>query len=227
MKTAFGMFLSAVTIACCAQAATIVCGGSGPGHLQGIACDGEAIYWCFTKRLVKTNLSGTELLSVDVPGHSGDICVHNGKVYIATDEGLYVREDNFKQEVRVYDAATLQRVAVYNIDADCAEKNVHVSSIEYANGRFYLAMGQDSSSTDEKNYVFEYNPSFELVAVHELATGNTQYGLQTIAFHDDKFYVGTYSGANVPASAFICDSEFKGFVPCSIPAAEEIGRAHV
>ena len=43
---------------CSARAETITCGGDGPLHLQGVACDGEAIYWCFTTRLVKTDLTG-------------------------------------------------------------------------------------------------------------------------------------------------------------------------
>lgn len=211
-----------LSAACAAYSETITCGGDGPRHLQGVTCDGSAIYWSYTTRLVKTDLTGAQLAAVDVPGHSGDLCVHLGKVYIATEEGRYVRESNFKQEVRVYDAATLNLLKKYNIDADCAAKGLLSSSIEYANGRFWLAMGQESGSTDTKNYVLEYTPSFELVATHELQTGNTQYGLQTIAYHDGKFYVGTYSGANVPASAFICDSDFQGFVPSTIPAAEGV-----
>ena len=211
-----------LSAACAAYSETITCGGDGPRHLQGVTCDGSAIYWSYTTRLVKTDLTGAQLAAVDVPGHSGDLCVHLGKVYIATEEGRYVRESNFKQEVRVYDAATLNLLKKYNIDADCSAKGLLSSSIEYANGRFWLAMGQESGSTDTKNYVLEYTPSFELVATHELQTGNTQYGLQTIAYHDGKFYVGTYSGANVPASAFICDSDFQGFVPSTIPAAEGV-----
>ena len=196
---------------------------SGAKHLQGVACDGEAIYWSFTTSLVKTDLTGAnKLAEVEVPSHSGDLCVHRGKVYVATEEGRYVRESNFKQEVRVYDAATLNLLKKYNIDADCAAKGLLSSAIEYANGRFWLAMGQEEGSTDTKNYVLEYTPSFEYVATHELATGNTQYGLQTIAYHDGKFYIGTYSGANVPASAFICDSDLQGFVNSTIPAAEGV-----
>ena len=210
--------------ACSVQADAITNGvSSGAYHLQGIACDGEAIYWSFTTSLVKTDLTGTnKLAEVEVPMHSGDLCVHRGKVYVATDEGMFVRQNNLKQEIRVYDAATLQRVKIYNIDADCASHGFHVSAIEYANNRFWLAMGRNEDSTDTKNYVMEYTPSFEYVATHELATGNTQYGLQTIAYHDGKFYIGTYSGENVPASAFICDSDSQGFVNSTIPAAEGV-----
>ena len=204
------------------NADTITCGGDGPSHLQGVACDGTYVYWSFTTRLVKTDLAGTLIAAVDVAGHSGDLCVHDGKVYVATDEGMFVRESDFKQEVRIYDSSTLAFVKKFNIDADCAAKSLHASAIEYANGRFWLAMGQAEGSTDTKNYVMEYTPSFDLVATHELPTGNTQYGLQTIAYHDGKFYIGTYSGANVSAGAFICDSSISGFVPSTIPADEGV-----
>ena len=224
MKKCLITFCFACAAVCAVQADSITNRvSSGAYHLQGVACDGEAIYWSFSTSLVKTDLTGTnKLAEVEVPMHSGDLCVHRGKVYVATDEGMFVRETNLKQEIRVYDANTLQRVKIYNIDADCTSHGFHVSAIEYANNRFWLAMGRNEDSTDTKNYVMEYTPSFELVATHELATGNTQYGLQTIAYHDGKFYVGTYSGANVPASAFICDSDFQGFVNSTIPAAEGV-----
>ena len=122
--------------ACTLHSETITCGGDGPYHLQGVVCDGSAIYWCYTQRLVKTDLTGAQLAAVDVPGHSGDLCVHLGKVYVATEEGRYVRQSNFKQEVRVYDAATLNLLKKYNIDADCVPRGFLSSGIEYANGRF-------------------------------------------------------------------------------------------
>ena len=128
----FGLFF-ALGAAVAVNADTITCGGDGPSHLQGVACDGTSIYWSFTTRLVKTDLAGTLIAAVDVAGHSGDLCVHNGNVYVATDEGMFVRESNFKQEVRIYDAATLRLTKTFNIDADCAAKSLHASAIEYAN----------------------------------------------------------------------------------------------
>ena len=128
-KSLFAICFVCAAAMCSARAETITCGGDGPLHLQGVACDGEAIYWCFTTRLVKTDLTGAQLAAVDVPGHSGDLCVHLGKVYVATEEGRYVRASNFKQEVRVYDAATLNFLKKYSIDADCVPRGFLSSGI--------------------------------------------------------------------------------------------------
>ena len=196
--------------------------GTATYHLQGVACDGEALYWCYSSKLIKTDLTGTNLLAeVEVPMHSGDLCVHNGKLYVATDEGLYVRESNLKQEVRVYDAATLALNRVYNLDADFGPRGFEVSCIEYANGRFWLGAGMPETMVDEKNYVLEYTPSFDLVAVHELATGNNKYGIQTICHHDGKLYLGCYAGTpNTGANTYVCDAGANGFVPTSIGGSE-------
>ena len=220
MKRLLMMVAAFCAVACAVHAETITCGGDGPYHLQGVACDGSSIYWCYTTRLVKTDLTGAQLAAVDVPGHSGDLCVHLGKVYVATEEGRYVRESNFKQEVRVYDAATLNLLKKYNIDADCVPRGFLSSGIEYANGRFWLAVGLEENVVDEKNYVLEYTPSFDLVAVHELETGNTQYGIQTIAYHGGKFFLGTYAGTSGAAGSFVCDSNVRGAVRVGIGGSE-------
>ena len=186
-----------LSAACAAYSETITCGGDGPRHLQGVTCDGSAIYWSYTTRLVKTDLTGAQLAAVDVPGHSGDLCVHLGKVYIATEEGRYVRESNFKQEVRVYDAATLNLLKKYNIDADCAAKGLLSSSIEYANGRFWLAMGQESGSTDTKNYVLEYTPSFD-----SSPRMNCKRAIRSTAFRPLPIMTASFTLAPTPARTF-------------------------
>ena len=219
-----GMLLAVVAaVTSVAGAKTIVCAEAGPCHLQGVACDGEAIYWSFTTRIVKTDLTGSHVLAgVDVPMHSGDLCVHRGEVYVATDEGMFVRSSGLKQEVRVYDAATLAFNRKYTLNKDMDSRGFHSSCIEYSDGRFWMPAGFDEGSTTEKNYVLEYTPSFDLVAVHELPTGNTQYGIQTIARNGDQFVLGTYSGATVAGGAFVTDLGCKGFVHSSVRASEGV-----
>jgi hypothetical protein len=60
--------------------------------------------------------------------------------------------------------------------------------------------------------VLEYTPSFDLVAVHELETGNTQYGIQTIVYHGGQFFLGAYAGTSGVSGSFVCDSGMKGAV---------------
>ena len=48
----------ALVAAFAVNADTITCGGDGPSHLQGVACDGTSIYWSFTTRLVNNSSAG-------------------------------------------------------------------------------------------------------------------------------------------------------------------------
>src|SRR5690606_29746611 len=67
----------------------VTCEGTYPHHLQGICADDEAIYWSFTTTLVKTNLDGDLLKSVPVANHHGDLCHHDGKLYVAVNLGKF------------------------------------------------------------------------------------------------------------------------------------------
>jgi hypothetical protein len=61
------------------------CEGIYPRHLQGICTnDKDAIYWCWTDFLVKTDTDGHMLQKVPVANHHGDLCFHAGRVYVAT-----------------------------------------------------------------------------------------------------------------------------------------------
>jgi endonuclease/exonuclease/phosphatase family metal-dependent hydrolase len=62
---------------------TVTCEGTYQHHLQGICADKDAIYWCFTTQLVKTDLNGKLLKKVPVANHHGDLCHHDGKLFVA------------------------------------------------------------------------------------------------------------------------------------------------
>ena len=62
----------------------VTCEGTYPHDLQGVCTDEkEAIFWCFTTKLVKTHSSGKITKQDDVANHHGDLCFHKGKVYVA------------------------------------------------------------------------------------------------------------------------------------------------
>lgn len=52
-----------------------------PYHLQGIACDGKAVYWSFSDRILKTDLQGKMLKEQPVAFHAGDLWFQNGRLY--------------------------------------------------------------------------------------------------------------------------------------------------
>jgi len=71
---------------------SIICEGAYDGHLQGVDSDGTNIWWSFTTRLVRTDLKGHVLTSAQVPRHHGDLCVCDGRLYVAVNLGLFNQE---------------------------------------------------------------------------------------------------------------------------------------
>ena len=60
----------------------VICEGTYTHHLQGVCTDErEAIFWCFTSKLVKTDSTGKVIRQIDVAKHHGDLCFHNGTVW--------------------------------------------------------------------------------------------------------------------------------------------------
>ena len=72
-----------------AKLPTIEFTGKHGGHLQGIATDGNAIFWSHSVQLVRTTKDGKETHRVDVKSHHGDLTHHNGRVYVAVEFGQF------------------------------------------------------------------------------------------------------------------------------------------
>jgi len=164
----------------------IRCEGEYPAHLQGIAADREAIYWSFTASLVKTDFTGKVLAAVSVVRHHGDLCVHDGKVYVAVNLTAFNRPcppgKNFVYEYQASDLAFVRR---YPVD----EMIYGAGGIEFANGSFYVVGGLPD--TEKENLVCEYAPDFKFKR-KILLPGWTKRGIQTACFAQDKWFFGTY-----------------------------------
>jgi hypothetical protein len=111
------------------------CDGVFTHHLQGVCADGEFLYWSFTTSLVKTDLTGKVLLKVPVDNHHGDLCLHEGKLYVAVNLGKFNDpEGNADSWVYVYDADSLNEVArhetqdVFTVPAELASARDDSSS---------------------------------------------------------------------------------------------------
>src|SRR5690606_35314489 len=91
----------------------VTCEGTYPKHLQGACTDGEqALFWRFTDRLVKTDPDGKVLEQVPVADHHGDLCHHDGRLYVAVNLGQFNRPEGAADSwVYVYDAETLEKLA--------------------------------------------------------------------------------------------------------------------
>ncbi len=183
--------------ACAAQEAPppeIVCDGRYPdGHLQGLATNGEALYWSFTTTLVKTDLQGKLLMVIPVPNHHGDLCVVGGKVYVAWSNKF--NEPGADSKVYIYAAEDLKLLEVKSIP----EVTFGAGGMDYREERFYLVGGLPEEY--EENYVYEYDLDFRFVKRHVLPSGHTNLGIQTACFHDGYWWFGCYGPGLIKADA--------------------------
>ena len=91
---------------------TARCEGTYAQHLQGICTnERDAIYWCFTDVLVKSDTQGRVLKQVKVASHHGDLCFLRGKVFVAVNLGKFnLPAGQADSWVYVYDGETLKEL---------------------------------------------------------------------------------------------------------------------
>jgi hypothetical protein len=172
-----------------------------PHHLQGICVDTAAIYWCFTTTLVKTDLSGKLLKKVPVANHHGDLCYHDGKLYVAVNLGKFNDpKGNADSWVYVYDAATLKELARHEVQ----EVFHGAGGIGIRNGHFFVVGGLPDGV--EENYVYQYDAKFKFVKKHVIKSGHTHLGIQTATFAHDRWWFGCYGD---PKILLVTDADFQ------------------
>lgn len=200
MKTgpAFLTIVLLATSALSAEFRNVECEGAYRHHLQEVCVDDGAIYWCFTTTLVKTDLKGTVLKQVPVANHHGDLCVHDGKVYVAVNLGRFNRPAGQADSwVYVYNAETLEE-----IDRHETQEVVHgAGGIAYHDGKFIVIGGLPEGT--EENYLYEYDESFTFTKRHILPSGYTRLGIQTATFNNDRWWFGCYG-----SELLVTDTEF-------------------
>jgi len=166
----------------------IECEGTYKQHLQGVCTDDkESIFWCFTSKLVKTDRTGKIQQQFDVQSHHGDLCFHDGKLFVAVNFGQFNRADgNADSWVYVYGAHDLSLVARHSVP----EVFYGAGGIAYHGGKFIVVGGLPPGF--EENYAYEYDPNFKFVKKHLLKSGYTLKGIQTAAYADGHWWFGCY-----------------------------------
>ena len=179
----------------------VTCEGTYQHHLQGICADKEAIYWSFTTTLVKTDLNGKLLKKVPVANHHGDLCFHDGKLFVAVNLGKFNDpKGNADSWVYVYDAATLKELARHEVQ----EVFHGAGGIGIRNGHFFIVGGLPDGV--EENYVYEYDAKFKFQKKHVIKSGHTHLGIQTATFANDRWWFGCYGD---PKILLVTDADFK------------------
>ncbi len=169
------------------------CEGIYPRHLQGICTNSkDTIYWSWTDVLVKTDTKGRILARVPVANHHGDLCFHDGRVYVATNLGKFNKpEGEADSWVYVYDGGTLAELAKHRVP-----EVVHgAGGMEWHNGKFFIVGGLPPDG--QANYLYEYDGSFRFQRRHVLASGYTLMGIQTVAYADGAWWFGCYGKPQV------------------------------
>ena len=202
------LFVTTLFAACAAVAGLpdkIVCEGDYGGHLQGVATDGESIYWSFTVAVVKTDLSGKILVSRTAPSHQGDLCYKDGVVYVAVNRGKFNTEARAVSQVTAYDAKTLEPKWTKPLP----DMPHGAGGMTWKGDRFYIIGGLPLRH--EKNYVYEYTSDFTFVKRHDLDTGFTWMGIQTAAHEDNTFYFGIYGSKGDPSGVLACPDDLSSW----------------
>lgn len=178
----------------------VQCEGTYSHHLQGICVDDEAIYWSFTTQIAKTDLEGKLLKKVPAPNHQGDLCIHDGLVYVAVNLGKFNDpQGNADSWVYVYRADDLSLVAKHEVQ----EAFHGAGGIGYRDGHFFVVGGLPNGY--EENYVYEYDGDFNFIKKHTIPSGHTLLGIQTATFANDKWWFGCYGS---PAILLVTDADF-------------------
>lgn len=179
------------------------CDGVYPRHLQGVCTnERDAIFWCWTDVLVKTDAQGRILKQVPVANHHGDLCYHAGRaVHVAVNLGKF-NEPAGKADswVHVYDGETLTELARHPVP-----ELVHgAGGMAYHDGKFIVVGGLPPGVNE--NYLYEYDEAFRFQRRHVLAGGYTLMGIQTAAFVNGAWWFGCYG---VPKILLRADQQFR------------------
>jgi hypothetical protein len=177
----------------------VLCEGTYKHHLQGVCTDEKSIFWSFTTTLVKTDMEGTLLKQLPVANHHGDLCSHDGKLYVAVNLGKF-NDPEGNADSWVYDAETLRELARH----ETQEVFHGAGGIGYRDGHFFVVGGLPDGV--EENYVYEYNDDFKFLKKHIIQSGHTHLGIQTATLAHDRWWFGCYGD---PKILLVTDSDFQ------------------
>ncbi|MCA9034660.1 MAG: hypothetical protein KDA91_05995 [Planctomycetaceae bacterium] len=188
-------------IVAAASSEVVNCEGRYQHHLQGFCLDANAVYWSFTTTLVKTDRHGKLLHKVPVDNHHGDVCLHEGRLYVAVNLGQFNHPDGKADSwVYVYDASDLRFISRH----ECQQVFHGAGGIAWFRDHFFVVGGLPDAV--EENYVYEYDGAFNFIRKHVIQSGHTHLGIQTATCRNGQWFFGCYGD---PKILLVTDSQFR------------------
>lgn len=175
----------------------VTCEGTYRHHLQGVCTDDKAaIFWSFTTTLVMTNAAGEVLQEIEVENHHGDLCHHEGRIYVAVNLGRFNDpEGKADSWVYVYRVADLGFVEKHQVP----ELVYGAGGMAWHDGKFVIIGGLPEGT--EENYAYVYTPAFEFIERKVIDSGYTRLGVQSLAFAEGHWWFGCYGSRTLKTDA--------------------------
>jgi len=172
---------------------SVECQGRYARHLQGICVDArDAVFWSFTTALVKTDARGKVLKTIPVASHHGDLCYHQGAIYVAVNLGQFNdAAGNADSWGYVYDAADLSFLRKHATPEVCHG----AGGIGVQDGQFIVVGGLPEGVTENRAY--QYDADFRFVKTHAISSGYTLMGIQTATFAGGFWWFGCYGNPRI------------------------------
>lgn len=158
-------------------------------HVQGMCVASNALYFTMWDQILKTDWMGRPLKSIDVPKHTGDICLWKGRLYTAC------------CEPRGSDAPDKGRIRVYDEDLNLLTETAFArpaDGIACLDGVLYVGLGPnpapDAPYRGVKYGKFDAETLAPLCEPFRVDHGrDCCAGVQNIATDGERLYVSYYT----------------------------------
>ena len=182
----------------------VECEGEYRHHLQGICTnDTDSIFWSFTTTLVKTDLHGKVAKQIEVANHHGDLCFHDGKLYVAVNLG---QASTIQTAMPIHGSMFTTLTTLKELCPSTRLQEVFhgaggIGKLE----RPLLSSWAVCLMDFQENYVYEYDGEFKFVKKHVVKSGHTHLGIQTATYAYGKWMFGCYGN---PKTLLVTDANF-------------------
>ena len=177
----------------------IVLPGEYLGHLQDVCMDGSFIYWAHTQYIVKTDLRGNLVDSVETEGHNAGCAVRNGRLYVAVcplvpPPGVQLDIAPWTKRSRLqideYDAKTLTLVARHVMPANDRAGSLAILD----DGTFVVGCLRPDDISKSQVRFHHVSADFKVLSTHVVDDMEIPMGIETIKLIDGYLYMMCYYG---------------------------------